>query len=178
MLEALWHSSPLLLLFISAGFPSLSYSAITKFPDPCTKFGFCLYPASNGWCFKPNDSLGNSSQSLGPDPSTSCVTNSSDFASVMAVHLTGNHSIGYYNLNNTFLGNDSFPVPTNQNLFLCMSGPGGDARLRSWCCDAQQDNEYCNSGRNPCIVDTGPTTVVDKCYGTVGYFLLSVSVAE
>ncbi|KZS92107.1 hypothetical protein SISNIDRAFT_550585 [Sistotremastrum niveocremeum HHB9708] len=83
----------------------------------------------------------------------------------MSAHLAGNHSIAYYNLNSAFLGDANYHVPSGAHVLFCMSGPGGDERLRTWCCDASKDDQYCTGESDACIVGTGPSFVVDGCYG-------------
>ncbi|KZT33300.1 hypothetical protein SISSUDRAFT_1122948 [Sistotremastrum suecicum HHB10207 ss-3] len=96
----------------------------------------------------------------------------------MSAHLAGNHSIAYYNLNSAFLGDANYHVPSGAHVLFCMSGPGGDERLRTWCCDASKDDQYCTGESDACIVGTGPSFVVDGCYGAAGGTTSSVGPAS
>lgn len=84
----------------------------------------------------------------------------------MEAHLNGNHSIAYYAQDNTFLGDATWPVPspTVETYNVCASGPAADSILRTVCCDANRDEEFCIGFEASCIVATGPDFVVDACY--------------
>ena len=98
--------------------------------------------------------------------STSGYT-SSNFASVLDVHLNQGLSIAYYNgVDNTLLGGANYSLPVGANMpiiRLCVSGLAGDGYYyETICTNAVADNVLANSPY--CQVALGQKAVTDGCY--------------
>ena len=111
------------------------------------------------WCYLPTAGY--------PVRTVACTGTSSDFASVLDVHLKQGLSIAYYNaIDNTLLGGANYSLPVGANMpiiRLCASGLGGDGYYyETICTNAAADNVLANYPY--CQVALGQKAVTDGCY--------------
>ena len=122
--------------------------------------GLTIQKNSQGaWCFLPWAAY--------PVRTVACTGSSSDFATVLDVHLNQGLSIAYYNgIDNTLLGGANYSLPVEANMpiiRLCVSGLAGDGYYyETICTNAVADNVWENSPA--CQVALGQKAVTDGCY--------------
>jgi len=114
--------------------------------------------SQGAWCYLP---VANAVREV------SCKGTTSDFASVMNVHLNQGLSIAYYNgIDNVLLGGANYSLPVGANMpiiRLCVSGRGGDGYYyETICVNAVADNTLANTPY--CQIALGQKQVTDGCY--------------
>jgi hypothetical protein len=114
--------------------------------------------AGGAWCYIPVSGLTRATScNGGSDEST-------DFATVLEVHLAQTLSIAYYNgVDNTFLGGANYPISATPGIIrLCASGRSGDGIVQTLCVNAVADNAFANSPY--CHALRSQNNVSDGCY--------------
>jgi len=138
---------------------SILQTSVALFSQP-THWGW-VSVQKNGygtWCYLP---------SANAVRTVACDGASSDFATVLDVHLNQGLSIAYYNgVDNTFLGGANYTLPVGANMpviRLCVSGLAGDGYYyETICVNAIADNQLENSPY--CEVALVQKQVTDGCY--------------
>ena len=133
--------------------------AHARFTKATCVFTECIQQnAAGAWCYIPISGLTRATSCNGGDDE------STDFATVLEVHLAQSLSIAYYNgVDNTLLRGANYPISATPGIVrLCASGMSGDGNLQTLCVNAVADNAFAN--RPYCHVLRGQNNVSDGCY--------------
>jgi hypothetical protein len=127
-------------------------SALSLINLPVCSFGCMAQNSDRTWCFHPTFS---------PPTSTNCQGQDPRFTLALQSHVSGHLSIGYYQVDGTFLGGSDYVVTSS--VIICSSGINGEGDLNTMCSGVNGDNTIAYSG-DWCMVDGGPSPVTDGCY--------------